>query len=507
MPPMRVTLSTTAALTVLCCVLAACEASGLPPADASVDALIVDAAEPGAPISADQLGTNLGIWYDVTTPSLPRELARIHARLLRWPGGSAADLYHWRHHTLCDGRVSKPAYNPRSTFQDFMHDIVMPGRYDVAITVAYGTNAACNGGGDPREAAAWVAYAKAHGDASHIKFWTIGNESFGGWEVDLHASPHDPVTYAAAMSGPKGYYALMKAADPNARIGVVVSGGGYGGWDRYVLSHAPYDFVELHWYAQDPGKENDTYLLDRAPAEFTRAIDRVRDELAAAGKPATPIMVGEVNSVSYKPGKQTVSIVNGLFAAQVLVNGIEDRLAADAWWFGDGGNQNCGNNDSPALYGFQRWGSYDLVFGGTAYSYNNCTSNTRGPIVPEGALSPSGNAFRLVTEFAHPGEHLLPVSGVPSGIRAYAATRGSGYALLLLNLDETGVRSVEVSLRHAAAAHFTATDITYGKAQYDRTRKNEWTGAITRGLGTVGDTLSVTLPPWSINLIQLVSGK
>lgn len=492
----------TAALALTCLVPLLCQAAA--PPSRSPASLIVDASQQIATVSADQLGTNLGIWYDVTTPSLPRQLATLHAHLLRWPGGSLAETYHWKSHTECSGRVSKPAYHPHSTFRNFMHDIVLPGHYDVAITVAYGTNAACTSGGRPTEAAAWVAYARAHGEASRIKFWTVGNETFGGWETDLHAHPHDPATYAAAMSGPNGYYALMKAADPKARVGVVVGGGGpYAGWDHYVLSHAPYDFVELHWYAQEPGKENDTYLLERAPGAFRAAIRTVRTELAAAGKPDTPILVGEVNSVSYNPGKQTVSIVNALFAGQVLTEGIAAGLAGDAWWFGDGGTQNCGHNNSPSLYGFQNWGSYDLIFGATAYDYNNCTSSAQGPIVPEGTLSPSGDAFRLVSQFARPGAHLLAVSSAAPELRAYAATWGSGYALLLFNLNGTTPESVHIVLRHAAGSHYVGTQSVYGKTQYDQSRENLWPGAVTHPLGRLGDAFALTLPPWSMSVVTL----
>ncbi len=339
--------------------------------------VVVNACASIAPISADQLGTNLGIWYNVTTPSLPSELAQVQAHILRWPGGSLSDTYHWQNHTQCNGGgssyTSGPADDPSSTFDNFMNSVVIAGGYDAAVTVDYGTNAACNGGGDPAEAAAWVSYVKQSGWDSHVRYWTVGNEEFGGWEVDLHGSPHDPTTYAAAMSGPNGYYALMKAADANAQVGVVVDGtGGFSTWDSTVLARAPYDFVEIHWYAQQPGSESDSYLIDQAPADFVQTINNVKSELAAAGKPNTPIMVGEMNSVAYAQGKQTVSIVNALFAAQVLVEGIKNGLSVDTWWFGDGGTQGCANNDSSSLYGFQNWGGYDLVFGNTAENYNNC---------------------------------------------------------------------------------------------------------------------------------------
>lgn len=468
--------------------------------------MVIDVCKSTAPISADQLGTNLGIWYDVTTPSLPGELAQVHAHILRWPGGSLSDTYHWQTHTQCNGSgssyTSGPADSPNSTFDNFMNSVALPGGYDVAITVDYGTNPACNGGGDPAQAAAWVSYVKNSGWDSKVKYWTVGNEEFGGWEVDLHAKPHDPATYVAAMSGPNGYYALMKAADPKAQVGVVVDGANDSpNWDSTVLSQAPYDYVEVHWYAQQPGQESDSYLLNQAPADFTQTINLVKSELAAAGRPNTPIMVGEVNSVAYAQGKQTVSIVNGLFAAQILVAGIQDGLAVDTWWFGVGGTQGCGNNNSSSLYGFQNWGGYDLVFGNTANYYNDC--NSGGPIVPEGTLTPSGQAFRLVSDFAKPGESLLSVATGASDVKAYAATQGSGYTVLLVNLNENSAKTMQVMLDGASASSYTATQTVYGKAQYDTSANNVWTGPVTTTIGTVKGSVSVTLPPWSISLLTL----
>ncbi len=490
-----------------CTLLAACAPhadAGPPPGN-----IVVDAASPTARVSADQLGTNLAVWDDITTPGLPAEVAQLGAHILRWPGGSGSDSYHWQHQTQCaksgDRYQSGQAWNPNSTFDNFMSHVAVPGDYDVAVTVDYGSNPACDAGGDPAEAAAWVAHAKQAGWGPRVKYWSVGNEEYGDWELDLHPSPHAALVYAQAMSGPKGYYALMKAADPQARVGVVIAGNSGNTWDAAVLAHAPYDFIEIHYYAQQPGKESDSYLSDPdgAPADFLATIDRVKGELAAAGKPDIPIMLGELNSVAYNPGKQSVSIVSALYAAQVLMDGIQRGLAADTWWFGDGDEEKCGNNVSSSLYGFQAWGSYDLVFGFSANQYNNCTGSSVGPIVPEGALSPSGQAFRLVSELARPGEHLLRTASGSSDVLAYAATQGSGYALLLVHLDPDEQSTMTVSLQGAKAAKYRASTQIYGKAQYESSRMNVWLGPVSADLGVVQNHLAVTLPPWSIALVRL----
>jgi hypothetical protein len=430
--------------------------------------------------------------------------------IVRWPGGSLAEQYHWQNHTQCPQGPGSPstAYDPNSTFDNFMSAIVQPGGYDAAITVAYGTNSSCNGPGQPSEAAAWVAYAKQKGYNSQIHYWTVGNETMGGWEVDLHNPAHDGATYAAAMSGPNGYYQLMKQADPSAQVGAfVVGGAGYNNWDATVLGQAQYDFVELHWYAQAPGQESDSWLLNQGPAALSSTIATLRQELQTAGKSAsTPIMLGEVNSVAYNPGKQTMSIVNALFAGMVIGEVLNDRVDITTWWFGAGGNQGCGANNSASLYGWQGFGGYDLVAANTAYAWNYCTNNNGPLIVPEGAVFPSGNAFAMAQQFAQPGNSMLAVSVDSSlpNVRAYAASQGNGYALMLFNLSQTATTTATVGVKNAATGSFTASTMTYGKQQYDDSQNNVWTPPASATIGKVqSNSVSVALPPWSMTVLKL----
>lgn len=469
--------------------------------------VVVDVTKPVAKISSDAIGINLGVWYSVRARHLPAEIASLRPRILRWPGGSTADAYHWQHHTQCDTQTNRPgpADARASTFENFMRDIVIPGHYAVAITVNYGSNETCTGGGRPREAAAWVAYARRNGFARYIQYWTVGNEAFGSWEYDLHAHPHDPQVYAHAMAGPKGFYASMKAADPHAQVGVIVTGerGSGAHWDRTVLAKAPYDFVELHAYAQNPGHEGDRDLLDRGPARLGAAIATVRRELAAAGRPTTPILLGEFNSVAYAPGKQTVSIVNALYTGLAFGEVLQAGVKSAIWWFGVGGTENCQNNNSRALYGWQHFGGYDLVAADTRHHWNGCG---KGPVVPDGALFPSGDAFRLVSRFVGHGGRMLAVTvslSLPE-VRAYADVLGPGhYAVMLFNLNETTPYRVTLALSNAKRHVFRATAHVYDKRLYDASRHNIWLQPVTASLGTVHPPWVVTLAPWSLTVLTL----
>ena len=98
-----------------------------------------------------------------------------------------------------------------ATSLDAFANVATATQAQVFITANYGT-------GTPQEAAAWVRYANKtkHYD---FKYWEIGNENYGTWEVDNNARPHDPVTYATRF---KEYFQQMKAVDRSIKIGAVV---------------------------------------------------------------------------------------------------------------------------------------------------------------------------------------------------------------------------------------------------------------------------------------------
>src|SRR6202034_3125903 len=79
---------------------------------------------------------------------------------VRWPGGSDSDLYHWETNTGCANTKGDSTYvDSNDTFLNFVNDMAVPAKLDVALTANYGSNAACIGGGEPSEAAGWVTQA------------------------------------------------------------------------------------------------------------------------------------------------------------------------------------------------------------------------------------------------------------------------------------------------------------------------------------------------------------
>jgi hypothetical protein len=462
------------------------------PALAQTATVSVDPSAPGAVVTNQILGMNMANWFDPTQAGVAPPLKQAGIRALRWPGGSGADAFHWATNSACNGGY----VDANADFDNFFADVVKPDRLDVAVTVNYGSNAACNAGGDPNEAASWVSYAKSHGD--NVSHWTVGNEVYGSWEYDLHSAQHDAATYAAAVA--TGFYPAMKAANPHAKVGVVVEPGWNPAWDPTVLSQAKYDFVEYHYYAQSPGQESDAYLVGQAAQDFASAVASVKSDLAAAGHAATPIYVGELGSVYANPGKQTSSITQSLFAGQVLGEMMNAGISRATWWLAYGGcSDSGGGNFSGSLYGWQNFGGYMVFSDGTPeYGCSNATA------VPLGTLLPTARAFELFSLVAKSGQHALTavLGGSSADLRAYALTQKGGTALVLFNVNETASLPVSVSVNGVTSTSAVTVN-TYDKAIYDQSQNNVWAAPVESKLGKQALPFTVTLQPWSMNVVRI----
>jgi hypothetical protein len=247
--------------------------------------------------------------------------------------------------------------------------------------------------------------------------------------------------------------------------------------------------------------------VQQAAQGLTTGINTIRSELTAAGKPAdTPIYVGEMGSVSSNPGVQSWSITQGLYAGQLLGEMMNDGVSRATWWIGFG---NCGGstgNFSSSLYGWQDFGAYNIFSDGPTDT--GCPG--AGPI---GTLSPTAVAYQLFSKVALNGENALTatVGGDTTDVRAYAATNNGGTALVLFNLNESTPQSVLVTLSGQASST-GVTVMTYDKAIYDLSGSptgtppdpngtSTWAPPTTTNLGAQTLPMTLTLTPWSMNVI------
>jgi alpha-L-arabinofuranosidase len=444
-------------------------------------------------------GLNAAVWDGAyPSPNTQQLLTELDNQSLRFPGGSLSDVYHWQTN-MSEGQTFEWA----NSFDEFVA-IAAATRAAVYITANYGT-------GTPEEAAAWVNYAnvvKRH----NVRYWEIGNENYGTWEADNNTRPHDPVTYATRF---KEYWLQMKAVDPSIKIGAVVvtgedsfanytdhpvtnprTGVAHNGWTPVMLDTLKQlgvtpDFVVYHRYEQGPGGESDLFLLNSAaswPNDAVALRQLLEDYLGTNAK-TVELAVTEHNSVFSNPGKQTVSLVNGLFYADAIGTLLKTEFNAMLWWDLRNG-QETGNNNSPTLYGWRRYGDYGIV-------------NETDPAGPADRY-PTFYVNKLLKYFARGGENVVQASSDYRGLGVYAV-KGTEHSLRILVINKHPSARLNTTISIPALKEGeTAKLFSYGIAQDEAAHSGVGSADIQQSTLTLqGSTLSFSPGPYSVHVIQI----
>jgi len=131
-----------------------------------------------ATVGAEAYGVDTSVYDNYLTSSgVAAEVQAAGIDVLRYPGGSYADIFNFISGT--DQTMNDGGYLAAdATFNYWMPDLVIPAGVKGMITVNYGSNPTATGGGQPSEAAAWVEYANVTNNYG-IVYWEIGNEIYG----------------------------------------------------------------------------------------------------------------------------------------------------------------------------------------------------------------------------------------------------------------------------------------------------------------------------------------
>jgi alpha-L-arabinofuranosidase len=401
----------------------------------------VEAAQVVRSVDARMFGMNTAIWDPIfDTPDTVVLLRELGVQALRFPGGSLSDAYHWASHTSIGRSRAWPA-----SFANFVH-VATNIQAEVFLTVNYGS-------GTPEEAAAWVRCANGTNNCG-FKYWEIGNENYGDWEYDEYSTAHDPLVYATRT---KEFFNQMKAADPAIKIGVVVAAEGYRDWTPKMLAQLKQlgvtpDFVIHHLYPQYAGGENDARLL-QSTAQWTADATKLRAQLKNCfgdGHTHIELICTENNSVSEKMGKQTTSLVNGLYLADSFGQIAQTEFNSFLWW--DFRNmQESNHNNRSSLYGWRPYGDHGILSG----------HQTRYPTF---------YTFKLLTHFARGGDRIVRATSDHKLLSVYAARRASGdLSLLVINKSPSATAKANISIADFQPAS-AATLYSYGIPQDDAAR-------------------------------------
>ena len=444
-------------------------------------------------------GLNAAVWDGAyASPTTTQLLSELNNQALRFPGGSLSDVYHWQTN-MSEGQTFEWA----TSFDEFIATAAAT-RAAVYITANYGT-------GTPEEAAAWVNYAnkvKRH----NVRYWEIGNENYGTWEADNNTRPHDPVTYATRF---KEYWRQMKTVDPTIKIGAVVvtgedafanytdhpvtnprTGAVHNGWTPVMLDTLKQlgvtpDFVVYHRYEQGPGGESDLFLLNSAASwsNDAAALRQMLDDYLGNKSKKVELAVTEHNSVFSNPGKQTTSLVNGLFYADAMGNLLKTEFNALLWWDLRNG-QEAGNNNSSSLYGWRRYGDYGIVSG----------ADPAGPA----DRYPTFYVNKLLKNFARGGEKVVQASSDYASLGVYAVT-GADRSLRILVINKHPSAALNATIAIPALKRGeTANVYSYGIAQDEAARTGVGSADVQQStLPLQGSTFTFSPGPYSAHVIQL----
>ncbi|RSM98734.1 alpha-L-arabinofuranosidase [Nonomuraea sp. WAC 01424] len=443
-------------------------------ADVTPVAVTVNARAALATAPETGIGSNHAIWdSNLGTDQTADLLKDAGVKLLRYPGGSYSDIYHWATHTAPGGYVA-----PDTDFDTFMRGVRRTGA-QAMVTANYGT-------GTAEEAAAWVRHAnvtKGYG----VKYWEIGNENYGNghygsaWEADDHADK-SPAEYARNVVA---YADAMKAADPTIKIGAVLTTpanwpdaitaeGDDGSWNKVVLSLAgpKIDFVILHWY---PG------ALDKA-GQIPDMLQLTRQQIAAYAGPGSDrigLAMTEFNTGSSSNGTNTQN--GALAAADAYASLLAGGVFTVDWW-----NVHNGIGNVTQVEGHTDYGDFGLLSSGVCDSGGNvCEPPLNTPFAPYHAL-------QMVSRFARPGDQFVRAATDQPKVSAHAVRRPDGdLAVMLINTSSDTSYPVAVDYAGFTPAAGAPTVLTHTN------------GATAITTATTGTATSQTLPPLSLTTVVL----
>jgi alpha-N-arabinofuranosidase len=468
----------------------------------------------GAPVNRLVAGSNVQ-WVDRGDELLRGESVEFSAGLLasvkemaptilRYPGGSQSDTYHWRDGLggAGDRKSGEHFFSKQKQKVWFGTAELLRLCQEVGGQPLLTVNAAT---GTPEEAAEWVTYvnkARVKDDAGHVypavTYWEIGNEPYlKDVRPDLAMPPAEFARRAGKL------IAAMKKADPSIQVGLPLRSDRIGttpatpyqGYNDAVLKGvgADYDFVALH-DAYMP------FLLGPPPAKdvmfgAAMAADTIIEEdfaftrgLLERARPGrkTPLAITEYNAVYTLSGaptdRYTATLTAALFTADVLrlLAEREDILCANHWSL-------SGNGFFGAL---SRTGHRRPSF----YVLRGFSRLSKGRRVTLATDSPVHDT---------PAAGLVPARKGRPVITAFAAREGQTLRLMIVNKDVASPALVTLTVSDKKAP--TITRATQGEVwteDYfaDGDSVDAWSE---RPLAARAWPLTVELKPHSVSFMEI----
>lgn len=217
-------------------------------------------------------------------------IRHINPAVIRWPGGCFVSAYHWRDGV---GRNRQPSFDKAWRVEDpntfgTNEFIELCRALDCEPYIC--TNA---GTGTPEEMSDWVEYcnlrdqgrnarrriADGYPEPHKVKYWSIGNENYGGWEMGAKGA--DEWSRYVCESAK-----MMRRVDPTVSLSAAALSD--LDWNVSLLKRCGeyLSWISLHRYWDELWQKNDLTGYSGCMAfvdDLTSTIDQVRGLLTAMG--------------------------------------------------------------------------------------------------------------------------------------------------------------------------------------------------------------------------------
>lgn len=452
---------------------------------------------------------------------------------IMYPAGwaSTSQLYHWStNSTMKNAGAAPESQNVFTLPANNMGALVEAVKAGVApiIVVNYGSNLKGQGPGEPKEAAAWVAY--VNGDPSDAK--VIGEDSSGNdWKtVGFWAS----LRASAPLAADDGYNFLrVQQAKPLEirlwQIGESEDENGYYGGDHKGTAdfHAPYPASSKDSDHRAKDSHLSPAFYGQRLLEFAAAMKNVDSKIWIGATLATPTIdkwadgwnegvlkesckAIDFVSFGWHPGAlrppdwkslDEPSVVNAV--QREYPNILKEAIYQD--------HQNCPAGKVPHIVLSQvappLWLKPDNPVVNALFAADVFATTTESGLIAEWAqLRPQGlmqtnydpqPAFfglqMLHIVAFRPGDTYVAVSGAPESLAVHATHRQDGLVgVMLVNKDPSAPQTVKLQLKYVHLAE-KGVRFEYGPAQV---KANQ--GLARSDLAGVADKMTVVVPPYSI---------
>jgi autotransporter-associated beta strand protein len=468
--------------------------------------------------------------------ALPELIQASGVQMMRYPGGSYSDLYNWSLGTGNEGAYIAA----NSGFGNFVHVLDQSSTTGM-VTVNYGSNTTNTIGGQPQEAAAWVAYANADpsifGTSKDISLGTDAagvNWQTAGYWAKLRASTQAQYQTWATAAGDynpaNAFLAIAHPASENVKyweIGNEIGGNGYSGVQWEYDLHAPYNNGNT---SDNTGRKGNPLLSPTAYAtnliQFSTLMKQV--------DPTIKIGAGFAASVN-NSGDQAILQTAGNYIDFGIIHWYPSGALPGVVTTGSGSLPTEVANLRTDVKNYTTKGYNGLEVTVTEFGYGNPTPRIQNALFAADSyatgfengvknmdfqemsasqflgdsnpLTPGEvyYAAQMVSKFAGTGDTFVGTAYSDSSLRVHADKKADGsVSLLFINdgasTDHSQDRTLTLTMNGSNPLTSTGTLYLFGNSNINGTATSAPT---TQTLSNLGTTFTVTIPNQTIGTLVI----